>query len=190
METGLPEGLRGRVLALVLSATVVAAAWTGGVRPLMDWYAARGEMLQQRHMLLQRMQALAATLPDLQRQSSGEHTSDAALLEGASDAIAGAALQSSVQRLAATAGAALNSMEMLPAEPRDSYRRIALRVATAAPWPVLIALLQAIDQGSRHMLIDDLQLRASPFETRAESSSVSAAFTVLAFRPNASRAGR
>src|SRR5579863_5619023 len=128
METGLPEGLRGRLLALALSVTVLVALWAGAVRPLIDWYATRGEALAQRDILLQRMQTLATTLPDLQRQSSGEHTTDAALLEGASDALAGATLQSSVQRMAAASGAELNSMEMLPAEPRDGYRGIALRV--------------------------------------------------------------
>ncbi len=66
------------------------------------------------------MTALVATLPELQRQSSGEHAPAAALLEGASDAVAGAALQSTVQRMATTAGAELNSMEMLPAEQRGS----------------------------------------------------------------------
>jgi hypothetical protein len=42
----------------------------------------------------------------------------------------GAALQSAVQRMATTAGAELNSMEMLPAEQHGTYRRIGLRAAT------------------------------------------------------------
>ena len=149
---------------------------------LMDSHAARGEALQQRRLLLQRMTALSATLPELQRQSSGEQAPAAALLEGATDAVAGAALQSQVQQLAATAGAELNSMEMLPAEQRNDYHRIGLRVTTAAQWPVLIGLLRAIEQGSPRMLIDDVQLRAPPVETRAEASPISAAFTIVAFR--------
>jgi general secretion pathway protein M len=110
------------------------------------------------------------------------------LLEGASDAIAGAALQSAVQGMATTAGAELNSMEMLPAEQRGAYHRIGLRVATAAPWPVLIDLLRQIEQGMPRMLIDDVQLRAPPVELRAAASPISAAFTIVAFRTAASGA--
>jgi hypothetical protein len=189
MEGALPEGARGRLLALALTVTLLAALWAGCVLPLIEWHAARAEALEQRRALLQRMTALVATLPQLQRQSSGEHGAAVALLEGASDAIAGAALQSTVQRMATTAGAALSSMEMLPAEQRGAYRRIGLRVATAAQWPVLIELLRAIELGAPRMLVDDLQLRAPPMELRPANAPISAAFTIVAFRAAASRGG-
>src|SRR5690348_15481232 len=108
MGSALPEGLHGRLLALSLAATVLAVLWAGCIQPLVDWHAARADMLQQRRALLQRMAALAATLPELQSQSSGERAPAAALLESATDAVAGAALQSTVQRMATTAGAGLN----------------------------------------------------------------------------------
>jgi general secretion pathway protein M len=186
----LPDGVRGRVLAMALTLTAVAAIWAGCLQPLIDWHASRTETLEQRRLLLQRMIALAATLPELQRQSSSDHAPAAALLEGQSDAIAGAALQGEVQQMAAQAGAELNSMEMLPGEQRQSYRRIGLRVTTTAPWPVLIELLRAIEQGSPRMLVDDLQLRAPPIELRSNSQPISAAFTTFAFRSGSSGASQ
>ena len=48
-------------------------------------------------------------------------------LEGASDAIASANLQSRIEELAASAGATISSTESLPAEVRGGYRRIGLR---------------------------------------------------------------
>jgi hypothetical protein len=84
--------------------------------------------------------------------------------------------------MASSAGAELNSMEMLPAEQRGAYRRIGLRVAAAAQWPVLIELLRSIELGPPRMLIDDLQLRAPPVELRVANTPISAAFTVVAFR--------
>jgi general secretion pathway protein M len=186
METTLPEGGRGRLLALALTLSVLVAVWIGCVQPLMDWYGARADALEQRRALLQRMTALVATLPELQHQSSGARAPAAALLEGASDAIAGAALQSSVQVMAAAAGAELSSMEMLPAEQRGTYRRIALRVSTSAAWPVLVELLRAVEQATPRMLVDDLQLRAPPVEMRAATTPISAAFTILAYRATAS----
>jgi general secretion pathway protein M len=182
MEGALPEGWRGRLLALVLTLTVLAALCVACVQPLIDWHTARADALEQRRALLQRMITLAARLPELRSQSSGEHAPVAALLEGASDAIAGAALQSAVQGMATTAGAELNSMEMLPAEQRGSYRRIGLRVATAAQWPVLIEMFSAIGQRSPRMLVDDVQLRAPPVELRQANSPITASFTVVAFR--------
>lgn len=190
MIAALPEGGRGRLLALAMTATALAVVWVGCLQPWINWHASRAEALEQRRLLLQRMTALAARLPELQRQSSGERAPVAALLEGQSDAIAGAALQSQVQRMAAGAGAELNSMEMLPAEQRSAYRRIGLRVTTAAPWTILIELLRAIEQGSPRMLVDDLQLRAPPIEMRASSPPIRAAFTVFAFRFAATGAGR
>ncbi|HSZ93414.1 MAG TPA: type II secretion system protein GspM [Acetobacteraceae bacterium] len=182
MEGALPEGLRGRLLALALTVTILAVLWAGCVQPLIDWHAARSDTLEQRRALLQRMSTLATTLPELQRQASGEHAPAAALLEGASDAIAGAALQSLVQHMTSMAGAELNSMEILPAEQRGTYRRIGLRVATAAQWPVLVELLRAVEQGSPRMLVDDLQLRAPPVALRAANTPISASFTIVAFR--------
>jgi hypothetical protein len=182
METALPEGSRGRLLALALTAIVLAVVWLVCVQPLMEWHAERADALEQRRALLQRMNALLATLPELQRQSSGEHAPAAALLAGASDALAGAALQSSAQGMATAAGAELSSMEILNAEQRGAYRRIGLRVSTAAPWPVLVELLRAVEQGTPRMLIDDLQLRAPPVEVRAAATPISAAFTILAYR--------
>ena len=182
MDSALPEGPRGRILAVALTLTVLAALWFGCVQPLIDWHAARTESLAQRRTLLQRMTELVATLPDLQQEASSVRAPVAALLEGSSDAVAGAALQGSVQSMATAAGAELSSIETLPAEQRGAYRRIGLRVATAAPWPVLIALLHAVEDGTPRMLVDDLQLRAPPVELRGTTSPVSAAFTIVAFR--------
>lgn len=182
MDGALPEGLRGRILALALTATVLAALWFGCVQPLIDWHAARAESLVQRRALLQRMTELVATLPDLQQQASSVRAPTAALLEGASDAVAGASLQGAVQSMAAAAGAELSSIETLPAEQRGAYRRIGLRVATAAPWPILVALLRSVEEGTPRMLVDDLQLRAPAVELRSAATPVSAAFTIVAFR--------
>jgi general secretion pathway protein M len=182
MDTALPDGPRGRVLALALTLTVLAALWLGCVQPLLAWHATRADALAQRDALLQRMTMLVATLPELQREASGEHAATSALLAGASDAIAGATLQTTVQGMAATAGATLRSLETLPAEPRGQYHRIALRVSTEVSWPVLVTLLRAIEQGPPRMLVDNLQLRAPPEEQRTADSPITAAFTIVAFR--------
>jgi general secretion pathway protein M len=150
--------------------------------PLIGWYQDRADELTQRHALLARMQAVAETLPDLERRSGGVRPAPAALLPGATDALAAAAMQSAVQAMAAASGADLASMETLPAEARGGYRRIALRVSLSASWPVLVDLLRSAGQQQPRMLVDDVQFRASPMQVREAAAPVSASFTLLAFR--------
>ncbi len=98
--SSLPEGLRGRLLAMGLTFCLLILLWIGCAQPLIDWHLERAQDLQRQQALLQRMGQLAATLPELQQQATREAPPRMALLEGASDAIAGAALQSVVQEMA------------------------------------------------------------------------------------------
>ena len=182
MERALPEGPRGRLLALAITVVLLVSLWLGCIQPLFDMYFARADELDHRRVLLQHMAAVAATLPDLQQQPTSELPSRFVLLEGGSDAIAGATLQSTVQGLANRAGISLNSVETLPAEQRGSYRRIGLRLSLSAPWPALIELLRLIEQEPTSMLTDDMQLRAPPLQIRSAAASVNASFTVFSFR--------
>ena len=188
MEGTLPEALRGQLLALALTVTVLVGLWIGCVQPLMDWQAARTEALARRTEYLRHMTATAALLPELQRHPDQQTAVDE-WVAGDSDAVAGATLQTMVQDMATAAGAELSSMEVLPVEPRGAYRRLGLRVETAAPWPVLIELQRAIAQATPRMLIDDLRLRAPTGASHTASEPVSATFTVVAFREAATRGG-
>ncbi len=182
METALPDGPRGQFLAAALTLTVLAALWFGVAAPLIDWYHDGAEDLVQRRALLVRMQRAAETLPMLENQSADAHPAPIALLAGATDALAAAAMQNAVQGMATTAGIELTSMETLPAEKSGAYRRIGLRVSLAAPWPVLVGLLRTAGHAQPQMLIDDLQLRTAPMQDRSAAAPVSASFTLLAFR--------
>jgi general secretion pathway protein M len=182
IDTALPDGLRGRVLAIVLTVTVLAALWFGVAQPLIDWHAEQAEALDSRRALAGRMASLVETLPAMRQEAAAARPAPVALLEGATDAIAGAAMQGAVQALARTAGASLASIETLPAEPRGAWRRIGLRVSLTASWPVLVELMRAIEQGSPGMLIDELQLRGPPVLARSPGAPVQASFTILAFR--------
>lgn len=116
METALPDGPRGQFLAAAFTLTVLAALWFGVAAPLIDWYHDGAEDLVQRRALLVRMQRAAETLPMLENQSADAHPAPIALLAGATDALAAAAMQNAVQGMATTAGIELTSMETLPAE--------------------------------------------------------------------------
>ena len=91
-------------------------------------------------------EVLMATLPELREQaakavSSGRQTD--AMLPGASDSLAAAALQQKLDELATAAGVQISSQEILPAQAAGEFRAIAVRVTTTAPWRSLVALLGA-----------------------------------------------
>jgi general secretion pathway protein M len=178
-------GRRGQILAIAVTVLLLLIVWVGAVQPLLAWHADRAETLMQQRVLADRMANAAATLPALQRQAAagtGGHVPAAAMLSGASDAIAGATLQEQVQAMATAAGATLTSAETLPAEQAGAWRRIGLRLTLTAPWPVLVRLLAAIDQATPQMLVDDLHVHSVLLVARPVALPLQTSFTVYAFR--------
>lgn len=189
MDISLPTGRPGKLLAVGITLAVPLLVWFALVTPMIDLFAARAETLAQRQALDRRMRDLADTLPALQAQvSAGPPSSGLAdspttpVLDGGTDAVAGATLQQLLQDMALKVGAVLSSTETLPATPVKGYRRIGVRVSLNAPWPVLVGLLQAVEQASPSMLVDDLQVRGLPMLTQPAEPPLDAGFTVLAFR--------
>jgi general secretion pathway protein M len=185
MSLALPTGRRGQFLALGLTAVMLAVVWVGVVNPVLGWYGSRSALLAQRRSLAAHMQELAASVPDLRREAEAAVAAGpvrTALLAGDSDAVAGATLQERVQQMATDAGASLTSAETLPVESASGYRRIGVRVALTASWPVLVQLLRSIEAATPRMLVDDLLFQASPMLAPKGEQPLDAAFTVFAFR--------
>lgn len=181
----LPTGRRGQALAAGLLVAVVAAVWQAVASPLLASYADGAETLAARAALARRMEQVAAEVPELRRRVAAAAAAGPApvsVLPGATDAVAAAALQGLVQDMARRGGAVLSSTEALPAEPAGAYRRVGLRVALTAPWPVLVRLLRAIDAASPVMLVDDVRLQAVRLVARPDDAPLNASLTVLAFR--------
>jgi len=192
MAMALPEGPRGRALALALTALVLVAAWVAVGQPLLDAYATGADELERRATLATRMEEVAASLPELQREAAAQSTSAtpaSATLEGASDALAGATLQGLLEAMASSAGGRMTSTEALPAEQVGAYRRVALRVAVDASWPVLARLMQSIERATPRMFLDDVQIHAQPAAPNVHEPPLDISFTVLAFRQAAATPG-
>ncbi len=184
MVVALPTGPRGRLLALGIALLLAAAVWAVLVDPLLGWHARLVGAVENRGAVARRMAAVAETLPELRRQAAAgaEQPVAAALLEGATDALAGAALQVRVRELAAQAEASLTSSETLPAEAAGGFRRIGVRVSVTGTWPVLVRLLREVGQASPGMLVDDVQMQAAPSLVSGAARPLAVTLTVLAFR--------
>jgi general secretion pathway protein M len=182
----LPEGRRGQFAALALLGAMLGVLWIAVVNPVADWYGERSDQLTGRRLMLAHMEQIAAGLPALRREA-GKAGSDAppatALLGGATDAMAGAMLQSVVQDMAAAAGATLASSEALPGEQQGGFRRIGLRVAVHGDWPALVALVRTVDESPLRLVMTSLELHATAQPQRTGLVPMEASFVVQGFRP-------
>ena len=181
----LPRGRHGQAWALGVTLVGLALLWSAMAQPLLDAHAAAAQALARRQVLASRMAGLAGSLPQLRAAVASlraQATPVVAVFEGGTDAIAAAALQGSVEIMAARAGARLTSAEALPAEPAGDYRRLALRITVDATWPVLVKLLLLVEQATPRMFVDDLQLHATTATQTTRELPLDISLTLLAFR--------
>jgi general secretion pathway protein M len=115
--------------------------------------------LEDRHLLLPRLRAAADELPALRErveQLRNAAGSRKITLEGASDAIAAATLQSRIEELATSVGATIGSTESLPVETRSGYRRIGLRYVLSGQYETLVKFLAKLESATPPLVIDNL----------------------------------
>ena len=182
----LPEGMRGRILAVLLLVATLAAVWAGIAVPLTDWFAERADSIERQTTLARRMGQIAAGLPVLRNQAATtQEAAPVAVLDGTSDAVAGAALQQRLQQIGAGLGATVSSTEVLAGEPVGAYRRIGVRLAVTARWPVIVRLLQAVATNTPRLLVNDLQIQAMRAVVNDADPVINVTMVVFGFRAGA-----
>lgn len=157
----MPTGRRGRLLALSLALLVLGGLYFLAVAPLIDLYRGREADLENGRIVLPHLQAAAAALPALRARVAelrAAARTRKVTLDGASDAIASANLQSRIEGFAVSVGATIGSTESLPAETADGYRRIGLRFALNGPYDTLVKLLAKIEEATPPLIVDNLQV--------------------------------
>lgn len=179
----LPEGLRGRILAVAILLTIVTAIWLGIAVPMTDWYADRAETIDRQVTLSRRMAQIAADLPSLRAQvATTQAAAPVSVLDGTTDAVAGAALQQRLQQIASGLGATLASTELLSGDPAGTYRRIGIRIAVTSTWPVIVRLLEAIAGDTPRLLVNDLQIQAMRASLTDADPTLNVTMVVFGFR--------
>ena len=184
----MPTGRSGRLWALMLTLIALGGTYFLVVTPLLDLYAERQAVLENRRMLLPRLKAAADELPELRARVSELRSAASTrkvTLEGASDAIASANLQSRIEELAASAGATIGSTESLPAEVHGGYRRIGLRYVLSGPYETLVKLLARLESATPPLVIDNLHIHGVLRRPGAPAASgLDAGLDVYGFRGN------
>jgi general secretion pathway protein M len=189
LSTSLPTGHRGRFLALLLLLVALGAVYLVVAAPLIELYAGRAVLVEDKRMLVPRLQAAADELPELRERVTELRATAGArkvTLEGSSDAIASANLQSSIAELAASAGVTVASTESLPVETRGGYRRIGLRFTLSGVYEALLKLIAKLEGTSPPLVVENLHIHGVLRRpgTPAASSALDAGLDVFGFRNN------
>lgn len=171
----MPTGRPARLLALSLLIVMLAVLYLLLVAPVLGLYRERAALLEQRLMLAPRLNGAAAEVPALRARltaSSARSRARKITLDGASDAIASANLESRIDALASEVGATVGSTESLPAKVVGSYRRIGLRVVLSGSYETLVGLLTALADTTPPLVVDDLEIHGMilPLSRRSNST--------------------
>ncbi len=182
----LPDGRQGRILAVLITLLALALLWRALVVPLSGWYAARSEALDQKRALAARMELLAQRLPALRGETRALRASGragvVALIAGNSDAVASAAIQEKVSAMATPLGLSLSSTETLPGTRDGAYRRVGVRIALDAAFPVVVHLLEAIESAQPSLLVDNLQIHGTRLLGQSDTAPLNVSLSVLGYR--------
>jgi Tfp pilus assembly protein PilO len=160
----LPQGAKGKALALTLCAVIAAAFYGGAARPLLAVYDARQGRLDEATATIARLERAAAQMPSLNRTLDALGTrSDlqAQTLPGSSDAVAAANLQAILAALATASGSGIASAEILPVQAQDDLRRVPLRISLTGDIVMLTKFLRGIDEARPPLFVDRLDLHSN-----------------------------
>ena len=165
---------------------VLALGYVLIVSPLLELYRQREAMLADKRTLAPRLNAAAAELPILRARLAEVQAAASTrkiTLDGKSDAIASANLQTRIEELAASTSVTIGSTEAIPAESRDLYRRLGLRLAISGEYAGIVKLLGAIDRTTPPLVLGNLQIHSMVRPTADLSNArLDAGFEVYGFR--------
>lgn len=179
----LPEGQLGKALAVGIGLSALLVLQFAIVTPLFSYYSAMAQELQDKWDATERSRNAVVDLPQLRatadslRQKTRDKTM---LLEGASDALAAANLQSALKDMIEQQGSKLVSVQTLQPAAEGRFRRIGLRVSFSGTLQVVTIVLSGIETTHPVLSIGNLDLRASAAE---ENQALSVAMDVYGFRP-------
>jgi general secretion pathway protein M len=181
--TALPEGMRGRILAIAIMVIMIATVNLVIIGPLFAFYDGSGQRLQDRLDVVQRYRTAADALPRLKEEAKEwdeQAQNSNLLLTGASDPIAAASLQSTLKDLIEQGGGKLTTAQTLAAETENKFRRVGVRVAFSADLALLTAVLLGIETARPVLTVNNLEVHTAG--DSADGETLEIAMDVYGFR--------
>ncbi len=158
-----------KLLALTLLVAVLFLAWTEGVGTVIDRLQIYETGMERDSELLARYNSHADTRPKLEAQLKKLHaleSSQGGFMRSESPALAAASMQDRVKRVVTKSGGTLTSVQVLPVEDDNGYKKIAVNVVVAADVQALRDVLFDLETGMPYLFVEDIDLRRSTVATR------------------------
>ncbi len=161
MSRPVPRSLH-RIAAIALLLASIGAVGAAVAIPVAAINRTYDDSIESLRFQYEKLQRLAAIKAPLQIQlarlrSQAPRASD--LLEGKSEALAGAQLQEIVKRYIRRAGGTLESTQMLPTSKNQFFERITVRVQLTASISALLRTLHAIESNRPLLMVDYFEIK-------------------------------
>lgn len=170
MQIALNPQLVSRALAFALLALLIVTIWTAGVQPVISGISEASEKLDEQRTLLGRLRGVAASRDEADRleQETRSLGEGARLVQGRTEAIKVASLQSMLTALTSREGAQLRTTRALQAKERDGIRMIGVQIQLVGDIEQLQSILLNVEGSATPLFVDALQATALP--PRGEST--------------------
>ena len=182
----LRDSTSGKALAVIIGVLLLGAIYFAVIAPLLSYYEATAQRLEERQELTRRYQNAAHDLPHLRAaaaQGQDQPPDSDLLLTGSTDAVAAAALQSVLKVLVELEGAKLNSAEMLPPESGDNVlRRVGVRIAFTGNLTLLATVLEGVETTRPVLSVGNLDIHtAANLDEEGEDHALAIVMDVYGF---------
>ncbi|MEE8123115.1 MAG: type II secretion system protein GspM [Alphaproteobacteria bacterium] len=155
--------LVSRSLAVAILVAALAALWVLLVAPVTEKFEGYGRSISHSRELLVRHLQIAAQrarleteLEELRRAQS----STGRFLEGGGIELVAAEAQNKVKNLIDANGATLKSTQILPAQEKDNFRKLTIRVTMSADTEALQRIFHALETANPYLFLDNIDIRA------------------------------
>ena len=155
--------LVSRSLAVAILVAALAALWVLLVAPVTEKFEGYGRSISHSRELLVRHLQIAAQrarleteLEELRRAQS----STGRFLEGGGIELVAAEAQNKVKNLIDANGATLKSTQILPAQEKDNFRKLTIRVTMSADTEALQKIFHALETANPYLFLDNIDIRS------------------------------
>lgn len=163
MMTTLPRPLR-RLLAVSLLVAMLGAVVGVGIAPIAAHFGDLQSQIEQERLVLGHLLAATMNTPDIQQAARSTDVADTnrMALEGESDAIRAANLQSLVGAIASKHGLQMRSLRNLPPRERSELRMLGVQVQFIATIEQLRDALVAFEAQQPYLFVETLHISPLP----------------------------
>ncbi len=155
--------LVSRSLAVAILVAALAALWVFLVAPVTEKFEGYGRSISHSRELLVRHLQIAAQRARLERELEElrrAQSSTGRFLEGGGIELVAAEAQNKVKNLIDANGATLKSTQILPAQEKDNFRKLTIRVTMSADTEALQKIFHALETANPYLFLDNIDIRA------------------------------